>query len=45
VPTFDAAGVPLSCPFAVLKFAQEGGFAMEKVRVLPDGSLAVGVKE
>jgi hypothetical protein len=29
----------------VLKLAQEGWFEMENVRVLPDGSLAVGVKE
>jgi hypothetical protein len=45
VPTSAAAGVPLSCPVTVLKLAHEGGFAMENVRLLPDGSLAVGVKE
>jgi hypothetical protein len=45
VPAFVAAGVPLSCPVALLKLAHEGWFAMEKVRVLPEGSLAVGVNE
>ena len=45
VPTSAAAGVPLSCPLAVLKLAQEGLFVMEKVRLLPDGSVAVGVNE
>jgi hypothetical protein len=45
VPTSAAAGVPLSCPVIVLKLAHEGGFARENVRLLPDGSLAVGVKE
>jgi hypothetical protein len=44
VPTSAAAGVPLSCPLAVLKLAQEGWFVMEKVRALPDGSVVVGVK-
>src|SRR5262249_32177900 len=45
VPTFVAAGFPLSCPVALLKLAHEGWFAMEKVRVLPEGSFAVGVNE
>ena len=45
VPTSAAAGVPLSCPVAMLKFAHEGLFVMEKVRPLPAGSLAVGVNE
>jgi hypothetical protein len=45
VPTFAAVGVPLSCPVALLKLAQEGWLVMEKVRVLPDGSVVVGVKE
>jgi hypothetical protein len=45
VPTSETAGVPLNCPLALLKLAQEGWFAMENVRLLPEGSLAVGVKE
>src|SRR5215472_9956926 len=40
-----AAGVPLSCPFVESKLAQEGLLAMENVRLLADGSLAVGAKE
>jgi len=45
VPTFAAAGAPLSRPLAVLKLAQEGLLTMENVRMLPDGSVAVGVNE
>ena len=45
VPASAAAGVPLSCPVALLKAAQLGLLLMEKVRVPPEGSLAVGVKE
>jgi hypothetical protein len=37
--------VPLSCPVAVSKLAQAGLLAMEKVRLLPDGSVVVGVNE
>ena len=45
VPTSVAAGVPLSCPVAMLKFAHEGWLLIEKVRPLPAGSLAVGMNE
>jgi len=45
VPTSAATGVPASCPFVVLKLAHEGLLVMEKVRLLPDGSVVVGVKE
>ena len=45
VPTSPATGVPLSCPLLVLKLAQEGLLVIEKMRVLPDGSVVVGVKE
>jgi hypothetical protein len=45
VPTSPAPGVPLSCPLLVLKLAQEGLLVIEKARVLPDGSVVVGVKE
>jgi hypothetical protein len=45
VPMSAAAGVPLSCPVAVLKLAQGGGLVIEKVRGLPDGSVVVGVNE
>jgi hypothetical protein len=45
VPTSAAAGVPLSCPVAVLKVPQGGLLLMEKVSAPPDGSLAVGVNE
>ena len=45
VPTSAAAGVPLSCPVAALKLAQDGWLAIENVRGLPDGSVVVGVKE
>jgi len=37
--------VPLSRPVVVLKLAQEGLLTMENVRMLPDGSVAVGVNE
>jgi hypothetical protein len=45
VPTSDAAGVPLSCPLAMLKLAHAGLLLIEKVRPLPAGSLAVGANE
>jgi len=45
VPTSAAEGVPLSCPVAALKLAHGGMLVIENVRVLPEGSLAVGVKE
>jgi hypothetical protein len=44
VPTLAACGVPESCPVLVLKLAQAGGLATEKVRVLPLGSVVEGVK-
>jgi hypothetical protein len=40
-----AVGVPYSLPVLELKLAQDGLPAMEKVRVLPSGSDALGVKE
>jgi len=40
-----AVGTPLSCPAALLKLAQAGLFAMENVRLPPDGSVVVGVNE
>ena len=43
-PLCVVAGVPESWPVAVLKEAQAGGFLIEKVRGLPAGSLAAGVK-
>jgi len=45
VPTLPAAGVPLSCPVAMLKVAQGGRFVIENDSVLPDGSVVVGVNE
>lgn len=45
VPTSAAVGVPLSCPLAILKLAQEGRLLMENVRPFPAGSLAVGENE
>jgi len=45
VPVLAAGGVPLSCPVAMLKFAQDGLFVIENDRVLPDGSVVVGVNE
>jgi hypothetical protein len=45
VPASAAVGVPLNCPVAVLKLAQEGWLVTEKVRGLPDGSVVVGVNE
>jgi hypothetical protein len=45
VPTSAAAGVPVSCPLAMLKLAHEGLLLIEKVRPLPAGSLAVGANE
>jgi hypothetical protein len=38
-----AGGVPESSPVLLSKLAQEGGFAMLKVRALPLGSAAVGL--
>jgi hypothetical protein len=40
----SALGVPDSWPVLVLKLAHEGLFRIEKVRGLPAGSLALGVK-
>jgi hypothetical protein len=45
VPKSAAAGVPLNCPLAPLKLAQPGLLAIEKIRLLPDGSVVVGVNE
>ena len=45
VPTSAAVGVPLSCPVAVLKLAQDGWLVIENVRAPPNGSVVVGVKE
>jgi hypothetical protein len=45
IPTSPAAGVPLSCPVAMLKLAHEGRLVIENVRPLPAGSLAVGRNE
>ena len=39
-----AVGVPESCPVLVLKVAQDGLPEIEKVSVLPLGSVVVGVK-
>jgi hypothetical protein len=44
VPTLADVGVPVSCPVRVLKLAQSGMLAIEKVRASPSGSEAVGVK-
>ena len=38
-------GVPLSCPVAMLKLAQDGLFLMLKLSVSPSLSLASGVNE
>ena len=43
-PTCAVFGVPESSPVVVLKLAQLGSPAMEKVRVSPALSLAVGTK-
>ena len=45
MPVLAEGGVPLSCPVAMLKFAQDGLFVIENDRVLPDGSVVVGVNE
>src|SRR6185437_3711855 len=45
VPTSPLAGVPLSCPLAMLKLAQLGLFWILKLSVLPLESLALGVNE
>ena len=45
VPTFADAGVPLSWPVPALKLAHDGLLLIEKVSVLPLGSVVVGVKE
>jgi hypothetical protein len=42
-PSCALVGVPLSSPVAMLKLAQEGLCAIEKLSVLPAGPLAVGV--
>ena len=44
VPTWAVAGVPVSAPVAVLNVPQAGLLVIEKDRVLPSASLAVGVK-
>ena len=44
VPTLAACGVPESWPVLALKLAQLGGFEIEKVSVLPLGSVVEGVK-
>jgi hypothetical protein len=43
VPTLASVGVPVSCPVLLLKAAQAGMFVMEKVKVAPSASEAVGV--
>src|SRR2546423_134925 len=45
VPTLAAVGVPLSCPVLLLKAAHEGWLLIEKVSVLPLGSVVGGVRE
>ena len=45
VPTLALVGVPERRPVELLKLAQDGGFFTENVRVLPCGSLAVGLNE
>jgi hypothetical protein len=45
VPTFELVGVPLIVPVAMLNVAQEGRFCTVKLSVVPDGPLALGVKE
>ena len=45
VPTLELEGVPLRVPVDVLSVAQDGGFWMLKLSVVPDGPLAVGVNE
>ncbi len=45
MPAVPVPGVPDNCPVLVLKLAQGGLFTIEKLRALPSGSLAVGVKE
>lgn len=44
VPTWDALGAPESRPVDVLKLAHAGRFWIEKPRLLPSGSDAVGRK-
>jgi len=44
VPTCATVGVPDSSPVAVLKVAQLGMWAIENVRALEAGSVAVGRK-
>jgi hypothetical protein len=45
VPTFEAVGLPLRSPVAVLKLAQDGTFCAENVSVVPLGPLAEGWNE
>ncbi len=45
VPTFVLDGVPVNAPVATLKLAQDGMFWTLKLSVVPEGPLAVGVKE
>ena len=44
-PTSVVPGVPLSCPFAALKLAQDGILVIENVSPAPPEPLTVGVKE
>jgi len=45
VPIFELDGVPLRAPVEVLRVAHGGRFCALKLSVIPDGPLAVGVKE
>ncbi len=45
VPSWLEEAVPVNAPVEVLNDAQDGLFCTEKVRVLPSGSLAAGLKE
>jgi hypothetical protein len=45
VPTLELEGVPLTVPFAMLNVAHDGRFCTLKLSAVPDGPLAVGVKE
>jgi hypothetical protein len=41
----DEVGVPASCPVLLSKEAQPGRLTIVKLRLLPLGAAAVGVKE
>ena len=45
VPTLELVGVPVSEPEAMLNVPHEGMLVMLKLRVVPEGPLAVGVNE